>query len=236
MARVEISGEFNFSLREAFATNQGDFFTFFIGSDAFTGNFSERRYSLESDIVDQGEIARETSIIKGDLSGGLLFRDRKVRSVKLTREFADGQSFSVKIDQITGLNFEQFTDLNTDSLARALRKDDVIIGSNGTALLTGFRGDDQIFLASDNIAFGGAGNDEFLLSQNTRNAQINDFNPNKDFVSFSDDLASNFEIISDLGVNQIINSSGDIIATIDNPFRPNLVRNLTNDIFVEPLI
>lgn len=236
MARVEISGEFNFSLREAFATNQGDFFTFFIGSDAFTGNFSERRYSLESDIVDQGEIARETSIIKGDLSGGLLFRDRKVRSVKLTREFADGQSFSVKIDQITGLNFEQFTDLNTDSLARALRKDDVIIGSNGTALLTGFRGDDQIFLASDNIAFGGAGNDEFSLSQNTRNAQINDFNPNKDFVSFSDDLASNYEIISDLGVNQIINSSGDIIATIDNLFKPSLVRNLTNDIFVEPSI
>ena len=162
MARVEISGEFNFSLREAFATNQGDFFTFFIGSDAFTGNFSERRYSLESDIVDQGEIARETSIIKGDLSGGLLFRDRKVRSVKLTREFADGQSFSVKIDQITGLNFEQFTDLNTDSLARALRKDDVIIGSNGTALLTGFRGDDQIFLASDNIAFVGKADKVFV--------------------------------------------------------------------------
>ena len=236
MARVEISGEFNLSLREAFATNQGDFFTFFIGSDAFTASFSDRRYSLESRIVDRGEIGRETSIIKGDLSGGLLFSDRKVRSVKLTREFEDGRSFSVKFDQITGLNFEQFTDINTDSLFRALRKDDVIIGSNGTALLTGFRGDDQIFLASENVAFGGAGNDEFSLSKNTRNAQINDFNPNKDFISFSDDSVTNFAIIIDLGSNQVINPSGEIIATIDNILKPELVRNLTSDIFMNPSI
>ena len=206
----------------------------FIGSVALTASFSDRRYSPESEIVDQGEIARDTSIIKGDLSGGLLFRDRKVRSVKLTREFADGRGFSVKIDQITGLNFQQFTDINTDSLVRALRKDDIIIGSNGTALLTGFRGDDQVFLASDNVAFGGAGNDEFSLTKNTRNTQINDFNPSKDFIGFSDELASNFNTISDLGVSQIINSSGDIIATIDNLSKPDLERNSTDDIFVEP--
>ena len=153
------------------------------------------------------------------MNGGLLFSDRKVRSVKLTREFEDGRSFSVKFDQITGLNFEQFTDINTDSLFRALRKDDVIIGSNGTALLTGFRG-----------------NDEFSFSKNTRNAQINDFNPNKDFISFSDDSVTNFAIISDLGSNQVINTSGEIIATIDNILKPELARNLTSDIFMNPSI
>ena len=134
------------------------------------------------------------------------------------------------------MNFEQFADINTDSLFRALRKDDVIIGPNGTALLTGFRGDDQIFLASDNVAFGGAGNEEFSLSKNTRNAQINDFNPNKDFISFSDDSATNFAIISDLGSNQVINPSGEIIATIDNILKPELARNLISDIFMNPSI
>ena len=86
MARVEISGEFNYPYEKLLQPTRVSFY-FFIGSDAFTASFSNRRYSLESKIVEQGEIARETSIIKGDLSGGLLFSDRKVRSVKLTREF-----------------------------------------------------------------------------------------------------------------------------------------------------
>ena len=142
--------------------------TFFIGSDSITARFSDRRYSLESRVVDRGEIATETSIIKGDLNRGLLFRDSKVRSVKLTRKLEDGRGFSVKNDQITDLNFEQFTDLNTESLFRALREDDVIIGSEGNALLAGFRGDDQIFLASNNVTFCGTGKDESTLSKNSK--------------------------------------------------------------------
>jgi len=102
------------------------------------------------------------------LNRGLLLRDSKVRSVKPTRKLEDGRGFSVKNDQITDLNFEQFTDLNTESLFRALRGDDVIIGSEGNALLTGLRGDDQIFLASNNVTFCGTGKDEFTLSKNSK--------------------------------------------------------------------
>ena len=210
--------------------------TFFIGSDSFTARFSDRHYSLESRIVDRGEIATETSIIKGDLNRGLLFRDSKVRSVKLTRKLEDGRGFSVKNDQITGLNFEQFTDLNIDSLFRALRDDDVIIGSEGNALLTGFRGDDQIFLASNNVTFCGTGKDEFTLSKKLETHKLTILTLNKEFIIFSDDVVSNFDIISDLGIHQIINASGYIIATIDNLSKPDFVRNLTNDIFIESSI
>ena len=102
---------------------------------------------------------------------------------------------------------------------------DTLTGNPGEAtVLTGFRGDDILNIKSRNQAFGGGGADIFALSKDTRFAIIFDFNPNKDFITVSDDDISNYILDTQFGNTVVVNvNTGDILASVNSFSDPDLL-------------
>lgn len=234
MARVRFAqsgSDFFGSLRQSFTNTQIDFFDFFNNRRSFASRFSSKTYTIQSSFFDfnSNQSITVTSEIKGKLNQSLPDQQKKVKSVELNLSFENGGGFAVKFDKITGLKLSEYKDPGFDSLKKALSGNDEIRSVPGSVLLTGFRGDDEIFLESRNRALGGAGNDRFFFTPNTRQAEILDFNPGKDRLTVLNDTADNYQIFNTFGQSKLQNLNGETILTFENLNNPELARNLTLD-------
>ena len=223
MARVRIFGDFESPVRNRFTDGQVNFFNFLNdNSDNQIARVTGRAYTLRSA---PNEPVNEFTKITGRLKTSLPFEKRNIKSFEITKSDSFG-SLTLKIDRITGLNFAEFTDPNVDSFRKVLRGNDTIFGTDGPAVLNGFRGNDDIYVKSFNAVFGGSGQDEFIFDIDTRSARILDYNPNKDSLSILNDSPDNYVFVPTFGVTQIQNLEGDVIATLEDINDPMVVQTL----------
>ena len=215
--------------RDAFLEPQIDFFQFFNGFGSFGGRFSNKKYTLQSTNFDGFGFVTRTSEITGKLKQSLPDSKKRVKSVEITTSFESGAEVSVKFDGITGLSLKEFTDTGFDSLRKVLKGNDEIRSTPGFNTLQGFRGNDRIFLETDNLALGGAGNDDFIFTPDVRNVQVLDYNPGKDTITVVGDTVDNYELLNVFGITQIQTLGGEVVLRLDNLNNPDLVRNLTLD-------
>ena len=223
MARVRIFGDFESPLRSRFTDGQINFDNFLNDfSDNQVARITGRAYTLRSAPT---EPVNSFTKITGKLKTSLPFDQRSIKSFEITKGDSDG-SLTLKIDRITGLNFAEFTDPDFDSFRKVLRGNDTIFGTDGPAVLNGFRGNDDIYVKSFNAVFGGSGSDEFIFDIDTRSARILDYNPNKDSLSILNDSPDNYIFVPTFGVTQIQNLQGDVIATLEDINDPLVVQTL----------
>ena len=232
MAVVKFSGNSDESIRTPFKRSQKTVANFNDLTDTSPAvELTSKKYTFIRTLLPS--FATETTILKGRLGVDTPFEDRRITSFKNILKDSRGRLVSrIEIDEITGLRLGQFIDRGFDSLKRVLRGNDEIIGTEGAALLFGFRGDDQISMASFNRAFGGAGADSFVFSKDTRSAQVLDFKFGKDKLFISDDDVNNYSIVTSFGTTEVVNIiNGAIIATLENLTDPEDVAGLSLEAF-----
>lgn len=216
MAKAQVFGKYNRNLNFAFQRVQKFYLNYFlIDGPQLTANITPTKYTLKFESTEL--IFKAT--IKGDLDENKAFDERTIKLVKfeqfdaLTGEL-EGKAIYKGIESLT---LQDFLDPAINSFEQSFSGRDKITGEkDAKVLLTGLRGNDKIFLKSRNLALGGAGKDEFILSKDTRGAQILDFNVKKDSIIIADDLASNYQFVNTFGQLEVQNLKGDTIAFVDS--------------------
>ena len=218
MARAQFSSGYTFKANFGFRTTQTNI--------ALAWQFEDPRYEVIKNNrkeytveIDPGFGTTTRYSIRGNLREELTFDERTVGTVK-TEVFdtITGQLLSsAQYSGIRDLTLRDFFDTNLNGFGKAFDRGDEIIGNEGEdTILTGLRGNDKIFVKSQNLAFGGPGKDQFIFSKDTRFAEILDFNAKKDKLIIEDDFASNYRISNFFGEVSLQNLEGDIIAFISN--------------------
>ena len=226
MANAQFFDFYSRSSNGGFASAQEQFFNVFgLGSigDA-TVTAKKNKYIIEDSFtLFDGSVVNTKYTIKGNLNTSKPFSKRKVKSVEVELD----APFGVTKSKYTGFNvkFDQFIDPERDLFKQVFSGNDTLTGNPGEAtVLTGFRGDDILNIKSQNQAFGGGGADIFALSKDTRFAIIFDFNPNKDFITVSDDDISNYILDTQFGNTVVVNvNTGDILASVNSFSDPDLL-------------
>ena len=220
MAKIEFLAGYSNRTGSGFIANQLRYSSLFVfGADLdFRG--SSKQYTITTPLNGASGPITSLNVIKGKLKANLPFNKRQVKSVEslqfddITGELVSG----VRYSGLKKLTLDQFIDDGLDSLKKVLNGNDQIFGNvNRETILSGFRGNDELFIESRNIAVGGAGKDTFYLSKNTRFAQIVDYKPNKgDSIVILDDFAENYFFDSKFGQITVQNQSGDILAFVND--------------------
>lgn len=226
MVKAQVFERFDRPLNFGFINAQDKFFrdvvTGGLPNPPFERKLTNKKYTIT---FTSGDTTLEY-ILKGKLNSNKPFDERVVKSVEFARfDNITGELTSKAIYKgLKNLTFADFVDINADSFKRVFSGNDVITGTpENTVLLTGFKGNDKIFIKSGNLARGGGGKDEFILSKDTRNAVILDFNQKKDQIIIEDDLGSNYRLVNNFGQLEVQNLDGARIAFVNSFNDPDLL-------------
>lgn len=223
MAKAAVFGRYERLLNFSFINAQKNFFRSAILDDPFFDlKITNKKYTLSFD----GNDRSFKFTLKGDLNTNRPFNERTVKSVVFVEtDLLTGEKLvEAKYSGLKNLTFEDFVDRNFDAFKESYKGNDTITGTpNTSVLLTGFKGNDKIFLESGNLARGGAGKDQFIFSKDTRNAVILDYNGKKDKLIIDDDFASNYRLTNNFGQLEVQNLDGDTIAFVNSFNDPDLL-------------
>ena len=232
MTQASFFGNYQTQSRLGFFEVQKAFFRSIVQNDpSFSLSIKAKKYVIEEQFFNGTTFDTRVYTLKGKLNTSLPFNQRKIRSVEFEIKDPNGiNSARAKYTSLKNLNLEKFIDPGFDSIEKSFRGADVLTGiDNRAILLTGFRGDDEIILKSFNRAIGGGGKDDFILSKDTRDAQILDYNPNKDRLVIADDDPNNYRLVRNFGQFEILNQFNDIIATVNSFNDPDIVNQMATD-------
>ena len=220
MAKVEFFGQYEKGTRLGFLNTQIDYRNLFVNGADLDFRGSAKTYTITDAFTDTvGQDVISQTILKGNLKANRPFNQRKIKSVESIQfDPITGEQTSVaKYSGLKNLTLDQFIDSGVDSLKNALSGNDQIFGNEfQTTVLSGYKGDDELFIETFNKAVGGAGRDIFYLSKDTRLAEIIDFNPDKDSIFILDDLASNYRFETFFGETIIVNNDGERLAIVND--------------------
>ena len=231
MAQAQFSGDYDLKFETDFVNVQNNLFLIFVEENQILLNNPTFELTLDRDqYISEYEVNFENeffknfyrfeSTINGELDFDLPLKDRTITSVEFELfDSITGDSLrSATYDDIQGLTLSQFLDKEFDSVEYSFRGNDKIIGVDSQRLtLNGFKGDDQIFLESNNRGIGGEGEDEFVVSKNTRNAEILDFDPREDTIVVADDSASRYSLVAEFGQTLLREpTSGSVLVSIES--------------------
>ena len=150
MAKVEFFGQYEAGTRLGFLNTQIDYRNLFVNGADLDFRGSAKKYTITDVFTDTfGQDIFSQNIIKGKLKANLPFNKRKIKSVEsfqfdpITGEQISGAKYS----GLKNLTLDQFIDSGVDSLKKALSGNDQIFGNAfQTTVLSGYKGDDELFI------------------------------------------------------------------------------------------
>ena len=229
MATADFFGDFRRQSTFGFERVQVFFFEVLANGSNLNFSGNNKKYTItRQNILQDGTIIDSTYTIKGNLSLSKPFNKRQIKSVIFEEVASNGEFARAEYKGLKGIKLDKFIDPSVNSVRKAFKGNDILTGNAGeSVILNGFAGDDEILLKTDNRAFGGAGFDSFLLTKDTRNAEIFDFNPNKDTINLADDLNSNYNLFTNFGQTFVTNQNGEVLVRINDFSDPDVIAEMT---------